>query len=133
MTTFNTLSRAIKTTMTSFGSATRFAALLVLSVGAFAAVANADETAGDSRTHQVTLAGLDLSTTEGQQLAQARLLAVAHTLCSQVADELDLSHHANYLKCVDSAMEKANLKADLTTDNIGDPMISSDNGYKFDV
>ena len=108
MTTFNTLSRGMKMTMTSLGTSTRLAALLLLSTGTFAGAANADQAAGESRTQQVTLAGLNLSTAEGQQLAQARLLTVAHTLCSQVADELDLSHHANYLKCVDSAMQKAN-------------------------
>jgi UrcA family protein len=108
MTTFNTLSRGMKTTMTSLGASIRLAVLLVLSIGTFAGAANADQAAGDSRTQQVTLAGLNLSTAEGQQLAQARLLTAAHTLCSQVADELDLSHHANFVKCVDSAMQKAN-------------------------
>jgi UrcA family protein len=108
MKTFNTLSRTMKTAMASLGASNCLAAVLLLSIGAMAGTANADQEASYSSTQPVTLAGLNLSTTEGQQLAQARLLGVAHTLCSRVADDLDLSHHANYVKCVDSAMEKAN-------------------------
>jgi UrcA family protein len=107
MTTFNILSRAMKTTLTTFGTSTRLAGLLALSIGTIG-IANADHVVGDSRTQQVTLTDLDLSTAEGQQLAQARLHAVAQTLCSRVADELDLSHHENYIRCVDSAVAKAN-------------------------
>jgi hypothetical protein len=32
---------------------------------------------------------------------------VARTLCSRVADELDVSHHENYIKCIDTAVAKA--------------------------
>lgn len=97
------------TVMSSVSGSTRFAALLALSVGMLAnAVANADQVVGDLRTQQVKVADLDLSTADGQELAQARLQNVARTLCNRVADELDLSHHANYLKCVDSTVAKAN-------------------------
>jgi UrcA family protein len=109
MTTFNTFSLAMKSTMTALGSRTRFAALAALSIGMLgSAASNADQFAGESRTAHVTLAGLNLSTAMGQQVAQARLHEVARTLCNRVADSLDLSHQANYVKCVDSAVAKAN-------------------------
>jgi UrcA family protein len=110
MTTFNTTSRqfAMKTTMLSLGSTSGLAAILMLSIGMLgSAAAKADQVTGDSRSQQVKLSDLDLSTTEGQQLAQARMREVARTLCSRVADALDLSRHENYIKCVDAAVAKA--------------------------
>jgi UrcA family protein len=108
MTTCNVLARAMKATMISFGTSSRLAALLALSIGTLGNVsANADQVIGDSRTRQVKLIDLDLSTAEGQQIAQARLNAAARSLCNRVADELDLSHQANYIKCIDSSVAKA--------------------------
>src|SRR5271167_2054270 len=63
--------------------------------------------AQETRSAKVSLAGLDLSTPEGMSAARERLRGGAVRLCSQVADELDLSHHANFLKCVDSAVTSA--------------------------
>lgn len=60
-----------------------------------------------ARSNHVILTDLDLSTSEGQRVAYERLHQMARTLCSQVADELDLSHQANYVACVDSAMVNA--------------------------
>jgi UrcA family protein len=62
--------------------------------------------AGD-RSKAVSLTDLDLSTPDGARAAHERLYEVARTLCSQVADDLDLSHHANYLACVDAAMARS--------------------------
>jgi len=110
MTTFNTISRRfpMRTTMLSFGSTSCLAAILMLSIGMLgSAAAKADQVTGDSRSQQVKLSDLDLSTAEGQHLAQARVHEVARTLCSRVADELDLSRHENYIKCVDTAVAKA--------------------------
>lgn len=110
MTTFNTNSRqfAMKTTMLSLGSTSGLAAILMLSISTLgSAAAKADQVTGDSRSQQVKLSDLDLSTAEGQQLAQARVHEVARTLCSRVADALDLSHHENYIKCVDTTVAKA--------------------------
>ncbi len=110
MTTFNTISRrfAMKTTTLSLGSTSCLAATLLLSIGMLGgAAAKADQFTGDSRSQQVKLSDLDLSTADGQQLAQARVHEVARTLCSRVADTLDLSHHENYVKCVDTAVAKA--------------------------
>jgi UrcA family protein len=60
-----------------------------------------------SRAKKVSLTDLDLSTPDGIRAAHERLHEVARTLCSQVADELDLSRHANYVACVDDAMARA--------------------------
>jgi len=81
-------------------------AAMVAFVGLTSA-AVAGQISGEMRAKKVTLAGIDLSTLEGQRAARERLHQAARKLCSQVADELDLSHHENYLACVDSAMAKA--------------------------
>jgi len=64
-------------------------------------------TAAETRTTKVSLAGLDVSTPEGMIAARTRLRDTAVRLCSQVADELDLSHHANFVKCVDATVTSA--------------------------
>ena len=56
---------------------------------------------------RLSFADLDLSTPEGVQTAHERLQQVARNLCYQVADDLDLSQHANFLVCVDKAMAQA--------------------------
>jgi UrcA family protein len=63
--------------------------------------------APETRSNKVSLAGLDLSTPAGMSAARERLQGTAVRLCSQVADELDLSHHANFVKCVDAAVTSA--------------------------
>jgi UrcA family protein len=63
--------------------------------------------AAETRSAKVTFAGLDLSTSDGVNAARERLRDTAGRLCSLVADELDLSHHDNYVKCVDDAMARA--------------------------
>jgi UrcA family protein len=107
MTTFNTDSRrfATKTTMSSLGSTSCLAATLMLSIGILGgAAAQADQ---PKISQQVKFSDLDLATAEGQQRAQARVHEVARTLCSRVADQLDLSHQSNFVKCVDTAVAKA--------------------------
>jgi UrcA family protein len=59
------------------------------------------------RARSVSLTDLDLSTPDGARAAHERLYGVARTLCTQVADDLDLSHHTNYLACVDDAMARS--------------------------
>jgi UrcA family protein len=60
-----------------------------------------------ARSKALSFADLDLSTPEGARTAHERLHQVARNLCSQVADDLDLSHHANFLACIDEAMAQA--------------------------
>jgi UrcA family protein len=56
-----------------------------------------------ARTKTVSLTDLNLSTVAGQEAARERLHQMARRLCTQVEDELDLSHHSNYVKCVEEA------------------------------
>ena len=55
----------------------------------------------------VSLADLDLSTEKGMQTAHERLDATARRLCKQVINPWALSHHAQYLRCVDDAVAAA--------------------------
>jgi UrcA family protein len=82
------------------------AAAMVAFVGLTSAAA-ADPVSGEIRTKKVSLADIDLATVKGQRAARERLHQAARHLCSQVADDLDLSHYANYLACIDLAMAKA--------------------------
>jgi UrcA family protein len=83
-------------------------ALLALCVLASAAVtAPAAAATPAARSANVSLAGLDLSTPEGVRLARERLRGAARRLCSQVADDLDLSRQTNFVACVDETLAAA--------------------------
>lgn len=97
MNTMNTTRLSICTSLLIAG--------VLLSAGALPVQA-ADTVYGE-RTQQLSLMDLNLATIEGQQAARARLQQMAKNLCAQVEDELDLSRHANYLKCVDTATARA--------------------------
>jgi UrcA family protein len=64
-------------------------------------------TASVTRTENVSLADLDLSTPEGVRAAHDRLHETARRLCSQVADSQDISHQPNYVACVDETLANA--------------------------
>jgi UrcA family protein len=68
-----------------------------------AAPAAAADSPDAVHTKQVRLSDLDLSTAAGQASAHERLLQMARRLCTEVEDLDDLSHHANFVKCVDGA------------------------------
>jgi UrcA family protein len=72
-----------------------------------------------SKSAQVSLAGIDLSTQAGVEAARERLHQAARKLCEDVADDLDLSHVSNFRKCVAQAMSVSNqhLDALLNTGN----------------
>lgn len=55
----------------------------------------------------VSLADLDLSTDKGMQMARDRLDQTARRLCKQVVNPWALSHHTQYLRCVDDATTAA--------------------------
>jgi UrcA family protein len=89
---------------------TTFAAVMtaLCVFGPVVASAQQQSTSADgTRSAKVSLAGLDLSTPEGMTSARERLHGTAVRLCTQVVDELDLSHHANFLQCVDSTVTAA--------------------------
>jgi UrcA family protein len=94
-----------------------FRSAVLLALCALATVAEADTPpptkhkvvlgTPDSRSAKVSIADLDLTTLEGAAAARKRLDQIARHLCQQVADEGDLSKHANYLACVDETLAKA--------------------------
>ena len=98
-------------TNTSARRSTRISALSLLTTLSFAMLAGtaarAGEIAGAPVAHQVKLADLDLTTDAGRQIAEQRIRQAARLVCTRVADELDLSHHENFIKCVDSAVTTA--------------------------
>jgi UrcA family protein len=97
MNTVNTPNTAIKTLLLS-----------LITVGLFAGTAAiADQVGPSTLTKKVRFDDLNLSTVQGQQIAQDRVAQMARTLCSEVADPTDMSHHANYLACVDATVAKA--------------------------
>jgi UrcA family protein len=91
----------------------RTTALFALGVLASAAAVAGPQTdtAPVTRSAKVSLAGIDLSTPEGARTARERLRETARRLCTQVADNLDLSHQANFVACVDATLAAALLKA----------------------
>lgn len=71
------------------------------------AAAMADQVGPSSLTKTVNFQDLDLSTVQGQQIARERVHQLARVLCDKVADPTDMSHHTNYLACVDATVAKA--------------------------
>jgi UrcA family protein len=65
------------------------------------------DTAPVTRSAKASLADLDLSTPEGMRTARERIHQTARHLCNRVSDELDLSHHENYVACVDETSAAA--------------------------
>jgi UrcA family protein len=97
MNTFSTPKGLVKVMLTS---------LITVSVfGGAAAIA--DQVGPKSIASTQSFQDLDLSTVQGQQTARERVGHLARTLCDRVADPTDMSHHTNYLACVDAAVAKA--------------------------
>jgi UrcA family protein len=76
-------------------------------IGSADVLAGSEVDAPVARSAKVSTAGLDLSTPQGARAARERLRQTARKLCAQVADELDLSLHTNYLACVDDTVAAA--------------------------
>ena len=113
MNTINTLKNTSKTLLVT-----------LIAAGVFGNVAAIAAQVGPSAlTKTVSFQDLDLSTVQGQQIARERVHQLARALCDQVTDPTDMSHHTNYLACVDAAMVKAggNLQA----------LISKQSGARF--
>jgi len=119
----------------AFNSRSRFlfclmaGSLAAVIAGALAAPAAADPAAAvpvpaqrpplgaQQSSVRVSLAGIDLNTPEGRDLARGKLRKTARTVCARVADELDLSHQSNFVKCEDDAVAKAMQQVDALARN----------------
>ena len=55
----------------------------------------------------VSIADLDLSTDKGMQAARDRVDETARRLCKRLINPWALSHHSQYLRCVDDATTAA--------------------------
>jgi UrcA family protein len=97
MNTFNTPKSVIKTLLISLTAVAGF--------GGAAAIA--DQVGPSTLTQTVSLQDLNLATIQGQQIARERVGKLARMLCDRVADPTDMSHHSNYLACVDATVAKA--------------------------
>jgi len=84
-------------------------ALLALAPLALIAQAQA---ASEARTSTVTLAGLDLSTPEGVDIARNRLHQAARQLCSQAVGEATI-HAAQFVTCMNDTVTDALRQIDL--------------------
>jgi UrcA family protein len=93
----------------SFKTALALIALSTLGAGAARADAPA-QSGSETRTKQVSFAGLDLSTPEGVSAATERVHQMARTMCSQLSNMDDLSKQPNFVKCVENTMTAAQPK-----------------------
>jgi UrcA family protein len=91
-----------------------FAIVAVLTAAVCATTqSNASPAASSVR---VNFSGIDLSTSGGQEKAKERLVQAVRLACFRVEDPQDLSHHENYLACVDETLTEAMPKlADLVS------------------
>jgi UrcA family protein len=86
--------------------ATIAVAILIAIVGSNAPVL-AGPPSSDSKSAQISLADLDLSTADGRKAAYERLHQAARDLCYRVEQDNDLSRQSNFVACVDLAMAQA--------------------------
>jgi len=90
-------------------TAVRAAALMTLLAIAPIAVAAGTQPAPapEIRAARVSVADLDLSTPQGMRAARDRVQKMARHLCTQLEDLRDLSHHSNFVACVDDTLASA--------------------------
>ena len=79
-------------------------AVLTAAVCAATQSANASKATSSVR---INFSGIDLSTSAGQEKAKERVVQAAHLTCQRVEEPQDLSHHENYLACVDATLAQA--------------------------
>ena len=106
MTTETHLSRTSCRLHTSVHSLVFFTALIALTPVA----ANADQqaaTAPHTRVADVSLADLDLSTSEGMRVARERLNGMAQRICARRADKPGLATQPGFVACVDGTVAGA--------------------------
>jgi UrcA family protein len=87
------------------GTAVRAVCLIAVCLAApLAALSKQPTVAVPTSAAKVSLADLDLTTSEGIAAARDRLHGTARQLCSQQLDILDPSHRIDFLSCVDDSL-----------------------------
>jgi UrcA family protein len=86
---------------TAIGAACMFAVCLAMPIAAFSQRTAVGVPASAAK---VSLADLDLTTSEGIAAARDRLQGTARQLCSQQLDNLERSHRVDFLSCVDNSL-----------------------------
>ena len=81
-------------------------AAVAVAVAAAAQPAHADPGFPQVSSVHVKFSLVDLSTAAGQEAARERIEKAARVACQRVEDELDLSRHSNYLKCVTATLSQ---------------------------
>lgn len=88
----------------------------LLAIAPAAAIADKHAvTAPETRAARVSLADLDLSTTEGTRAAHERLHAMARHLCMRLEGDHDLGHQQHFVACVDDTLVNAQLQLNSLT------------------
>jgi UrcA family protein len=86
-------------------SAVRAAGLIAVCLAVpIAALAQTPLVAAPTNAVKLSLAGLDLTTSEGVAAARDRLQGTARQFCSQQAGNLEPSHRADFLSCIDNTL-----------------------------
>jgi UrcA family protein len=85
-------------------AAVRAAGLLAVCLAAPITALAVQPTVAVPSAAKVSVADLDLATTEGIAAARDRLQETARQLCSQNLDNLEPSHRVDYLSCVDNSL-----------------------------
>lgn len=96
-------------------------------LGGIDALKQADMTVRNSVTlgASVSLADLDLSTLEGERVAQQRFETVARRLCSELGRRQDLPHQADHAACVHDTLAGAWAQANVIRAANASPLRSS--------
>lgn len=90
------------------GSAyTKLALMAAVSLALMAAIGKQLPAGAAEKSTVVSIADLDLATQKGMETARERVHQAARDLCNKVLDPWSLSHHTDFVQCVDEATTDA--------------------------
>ncbi len=81
--------------------------MAAVSLALMAAIGKQLPASAAEKSTVVLIADLDLSTEKGMETARERVHQAARKLCNKVVDPWSLSHHPDYVQCVDDATADA--------------------------
>ena len=86
---------------------TKLALMAGVSLALMAAIGKQLPAGAAEKSTVVSIADLDLSTEKGMEAARERVHEAARQLCKKVVDPWSLSHHPDYVQCVDETTADA--------------------------